>query len=149
MPSDFIGAGWSFPLRCDLNGAFALETQGRDIEQAIKLILFTSPGERPMRPEFGCRIHDRLFSLTNEATAAALANDVRAALEQWEPRIEVGDVRVRFDQTDVGTFFIDVGYRIRSDNSERNLVFPFYVIPDEPRSSGSQQYSATELRNGA
>jgi uncharacterized protein len=148
MTHDFIGAGWSFPLRCNFNGAFVLETQSRDIEQAIKLILFTSPGERPMRPEFGCHIHDRVFSLTNEATAAALANDVRTALVQWEPRIEVGDVRVSFDQTDVGTFFIDVGYRIRSDNSERNLVFPFYVIPEEPRSVVNRPPPAIYTRNG-
>jgi phage baseplate assembly protein W len=149
MANEFIGAGWSFPLRIDSTGAFALETDTRDIEQAIKLILFTSPGERPMRPNFGCRIHDRVFSLTNEATAAALANDVRAALEQWEPRIELTDVLVNFDQTAAGTFFIDIGYRIRSDNSERNLVFPFYVIPDEPKAIPNHQTSTNPLLNRA
>lgn len=85
-----------------------------------------------MRPEFGCRINDHLFSLTNEATAAAIANDVRAALEQWEPRIDVENVRVGYSQQDVGTFYVDVHYRVRGDNDDRNLVFPFYVIPDEP-----------------
>ena len=149
MTQDFIGAGWNFPLKVDTAGAIALATQNRDIEQAIILILFTSPGERPMRPEFGCRIHDRVFSPANAATAAALANDVRAALEQWEPRIEVGEVQVGLDHQEVGTFYIDVGYRVRSDNSERNLVFPFYVIPDESEPISSRQPPAVATRNGA
>lgn len=133
MSPDFIGAGWNFPLQVDATSGIALANQVRDIEQAIELILRTAPGERPMRPEFGCRIQDHVFSLTNEATAAAIANDVRSALEQWEPRISVEDVRVGFDQAELGAFYIDVGYRVRGDNDERNLVFPFYVIPDEPR----------------
>ena len=132
MSIDFVGAGWNFPVDLDATGSVALATGSRDIEQAIQLILCTSPGERPMRPEFGCRIHEHLFSLTNEATAAAIANDVRAALEQWEPRIDVVNVRVGFSQTEFGTFYVDVHYRIRGDNDDRNLVFPFYVIPDEP-----------------
>ncbi|MBX7432765.1 GPW/gp25 family protein [Mycobacterium sp. Y57] len=132
MTPDFIGAGWSFPLGLDPTNAFALVTQARDIEQAIELIIRTAPGERPMRPEFGCRIQDHLFSPTNETTRAAIAHDVRSALQLWEPRIDVEDVRVEFDEHHQGMFYIDVGYRIRGDNDDRNLVFPFYVIPDEP-----------------
>ena len=132
MPADFIGAGWNFPLRIDPTNAIGLATQVRDIEQAIEIIIRTAPGERPMRPEFGCRIQDHLFSPTNEATAAAIAHDVRRALELWEPRIDVEDVQVQIDPHELGMFYIDVGYRVRGYNDERNLVFPFYVIPDEP-----------------
>src|SRR6476659_708158 len=132
MTADFIGAGWNFPLGVDATSRVGLARQARDIEQAIEIILRTAPGERPMRPEFGCRIQDHLFSPTNTATAAAIATDVRAALEQWEPRIDVEDVRVGFDRDDIGTFYVDIGYRVRSHNDERNLVFPFYVIPEEP-----------------
>jgi phage baseplate assembly protein W len=148
MTRDFIGAGWDFPLRLDAAGGMALTAGNHDIEQAIKLILFTSPGERPMRPEFGCRIHDRVFSPINAATAAAIANDVQAALEQWEPRIEVGEVRVEFDRQEVGTFYIDVGYKVRTDNSERNLVFPFYVIPAEPSAVSLRPPAVVVSRNG-
>lgn len=140
MSIDFVGAGWNFPLHVDATSGIALATQNRDIEQAIELILRTAPGERPMRPEFGCRIQDHLFSLTNGATAAAIANDVRAALEQWEPRIDVEDVRVGYDQEQIGMFYVDVGYRIRGDNDDRNLVFPFYVIPDEPKQVAGQDH---------
>jgi phage baseplate assembly protein W len=142
MPADFIGAGWSFPLSVDATSRVALATQARDIEQAIEIILRTSPGERPMRPEFGCRVQDHLFSPTNATTAAAIASDVQAALDRWEPRIDVADVRVGFDQAELGTFYIDVVYVIRGDNDERNLVFPFYVIPDEPKQIVNEQVSA-------
>ncbi|MEO5832702.1 MAG: GPW/gp25 family protein [Nakamurella sp.] len=129
---DFVGAGWAFPLATDATGGVALVVRDREIAQAIRLILATSPGERPMRPDFGCRVHDHVFSAMNAATAGAVAYDVRSALERWEPRIEVTDVVVSFDSHDVGTMFIDVRYVIRGDNDQRNLVFPFYVIPDEP-----------------
>ncbi|TFV61591.1 baseplate protein [Mycobacterium sp. PS03-16] len=142
MSIDFVGAGWNFPVKIDATGSVALATGSRDIEQAIELILRTTPGERPMRPEFGCRIHDHLFSLTNAATAAAIANDVRAALEQWEPRIDVTNVRVGYSQADYGTFYVDVQYRIRGDNDDRNLVFPFYAIPDEPTPVTSSTHPA-------
>lgn len=132
MSGDFIGAGWNFPLQVDLTNAIGLATEVRDIEQAIEIIIRTAPGERPMRPEFGCRIQDHLFSPMNDATLAAIANDVRRALEVWEPRIDVEDVQVLFNPDDLGMAHIDIGYRIRGYNDERNLVFPFYVIPDEP-----------------
>jgi len=149
MTVDFIGAGWNFPLGVDAASRVGLARQARDIEQAIEIILRTAPGERPMRPEFGCRIQDHLFSPANSATAAAVAHEVRAALDMWEPRIDVEEVRIGFDGIDIGTFYIDILYRIRGDNDERNLVFPFYVIPDEPESVSSATYPALTAANGA
>lgn len=131
MTVDFVGSGWAFPLQIEATGAFALVTQTTEIEQAIEIILRTSPGERPMRPEFGCRIHDHIFAPTNTATAAAIAHDVRVALEEWEPRIDVEDIHVGFDRAELGAFYVDVGYRIHGRNDVRNLVFPFYAIPDD------------------
>ena len=74
MSDEFIGRGWAFPLRVDATGGIALVSREREIEEAIRLILGTSPGERPMRPEFGCRIHDYVFSPADSATATALGN---------------------------------------------------------------------------
>lgn len=129
---DFIGRGWAFPVHTDPTGAFALSGGAADIEQAIEIILRTSPGERPMRPEFGCRINDHVFAPATAATAAAIARDVRTALEDWEPRIDVEDVEVDFAGAATGFCHVDVRYRIHGRNDIRNLVFPFYVIPDEP-----------------
>lgn len=131
MDVDFIGAGWSYPLGVDPTGRVALVTREREIEQSIRLILGTALGERPMRPDFGCRIHDHVFGPANSATAGQIAYDVREALERWEPRIDVNDVVVSFDRISDGRVHIDIAYSARGLNDPRNLVFPFYVIPDE------------------
>ena len=95
MSMEFVGAGIAFPMRTDAIGGVALVAREREIQEAIRLILGTSPGERPMRPEFGCRISDHVFAPANATTAGQLSYDVRAALDQWEPRIDVDDVRLR------------------------------------------------------
>lgn len=73
MSEQFVGAGWAFPLRTDAGGGIALARREREIEESIRLVLATAPGERPMRPEFGCAVHDMVFAPVNEATAAASA----------------------------------------------------------------------------
>jgi len=128
---DFIGAGWAFPPTTDATGGIALVTREREVEQAIRLILGTARGERPMRPDFGCRIHDHVFGPANGATAGQVAYDVREALERWEPRILVLEVGVSYDRIATGTLYVDVAYQIVGSNDPRNLVFPFYVIPDQ------------------
>ncbi|WP_435768416.1 GPW/gp25 family protein [Nocardioides sp. SYSU DS0651] len=129
MGSEFVGRGWSFPLRTDATGRVALVGGRDEIEESIRLILMTAPGERPMRPEFGCAVHDFVFAPADAATAGDIAYAVRVALNRWEPRIELGDVVVRFDGVDRGVLYIDIGYTVRGVNDPRNLVFPFYVIP--------------------
>ena len=131
MSDEFIGAGWAFPLRTDATGGIALVTREREIEQSILLILGTAPGERPMRPEFGCRIHDEVFAAADAATAGRIASDVRASLRRWEPRIRVEEVIVSADPDEPSTLYIDVRYSVKATNDRRNLVFPFYTIPAE------------------
>ena len=130
MNPDFIGAGWAFPPATDATGGVAHVVREREIEQSVRNNQGTARGERPMRPEFGCRIHDHVFGPASGATAGQIAYDVREALERWEPRIVVQDVGVTFDEIDSGKLYVDVGYVIAGSNDPRNLVFPFYVIPD-------------------
>lgn len=129
MSEEFIGRGWAFPLRTDATGGIALVSREREIEEAIRLILATTPGERPMRPEFGCRIADYVFATADGPTANAISAEVSRALRRWEPRIDVHDVQVGFDALDPTVLYVDVRYSIRRTNDRRNLVFPFYVIP--------------------
>ena len=129
MSDEFIGRGWAFPLRTDATGGISLVSREKEIEEAIRLILGTSPGERPMRPEFGCRINEYVFASADGGTANAIAAEVKHALRRWEPRIDVQDVVVTFDARDATTLYIDIRYAIRRTNDRRNLVFPFYVIP--------------------
>lgn len=126
---DFVGRGLAFPVHTDATGSIALVGGEREIVESIRLILATSPGERPMRPEFGCAVHDLVFAPADASTAGQIAYEVRISLERWEPRITLTDVVVGFDEVDRGMLLIDIRYILRGTNDPRNLVFPFYVIP--------------------
>jgi phage baseplate assembly protein W len=131
MAEEFIGAGWAFPLRTDATGSIALVTREREVQESIRLILGTAYGERPMRPEFGCAIHDYVFAPADATTGGQIAYEVRLSLERWEPRIDVLSVEVDTDPDDGATLWIEISYEHRGTNDPRNLVFPFYVIPAE------------------
>jgi uncharacterized protein len=131
MAQEFIGSGWAFPLRTDSTGGIALVSHERELEEAMRLVLSTSYGERPMRPEFGCGIHDLVFAPADATTAGRIAWEVRTSLARWEPRVEVVDVDVSLDDVDPATMYIDIRYVVAGSNDPRNLVFPFYVIPAE------------------
>jgi phage baseplate assembly protein W len=126
---EFVGSGWAFPVRADPTGKVALVTGTREIEESIRLILMTAPGERPMRPEFGCAVHDYVYAPADASTAGDIAYAVRVALTRWEPRVDLEAVTVRFDAVDRGVLYVDIEYSVRGTNDPRNLVFPFYVIP--------------------
>ena len=130
--SEILGSGLSFPLQVDPRGAIALASGEEDITQALGLILSTAPGERPMRPEFGCEIHNYLFDTIDAATVAKMEDAVRQALSRWEPRIEVEQVEFDLSSVADGRLTFTVRYKIRATNHRRNLVYPFYVIPAEP-----------------
>ncbi len=131
MSEEFIGAGWSFPVRTDATGRIALVSHEREVEESIRLILGTAFGERPMRPDYGCAIHDYLFAGVDFEVAGQIAGAVRASLLRWEPRIDVRDVQIRFDRDDASLVYIDIRYSVGDTNDPRNLVFPFYTIPPE------------------
>ena len=131
MSEEFIGAGWAFPMRTDATGSIALVSHDREIEESIRLIVGTAPGERPMRPEYGCAIHDYVFASIDPDTTGRIAGEVRASLVRWEPRIEVQGVDVTVDPKDQTLVYIDIRYSVGDTNDPRNLVFPFYTIPAE------------------
>jgi len=131
MTQDFVGAGWAFPLGVAPQGGIALVRREVELEQAMRLILSTYPGERPMRPEFGSRIRDFVFRPVNVATIAELSNAVREALVRWEPRVDVEAVLVSPARGEQAMLLIDIQYRPKDTNDRRNLVFPFYTIPED------------------
>jgi phage baseplate assembly protein W len=130
MVTDFVGTGWAFPLDVAANGAFAMADGTRKLEQSMRLILSTYPGERPMRPAFGCRLRDFVFRPATEENAAELAAEVHNSLHRWEPRVELDSVRVYPGVDDRGLLHIDIHYTVKATNDRRNLVFPFYTIPE-------------------
>ena len=103
----------------------------RAIEGSLRMVLTTAPGERLMRPQFGCRIWDLLFEPINANTIGLMGEAVRDAVSQWEPRVKLETVIIEPDPADSARVTINLVYRIRATNDRRNLVYPFYVIPQE------------------
>lgn len=133
--NEIIGSGWVFPPRVGPQGGLALTTERNEIEQSIRIILMTAPGQRVMRPEFGCRIHELVFAPNNAQTAAEACRFVEEALGMWEPRINVTDIAARVDSQRNGRLLIDIEYQIKATKDERSLVYPFYLIPEEQETS--------------
>ena len=128
---DFLGSGWAFPPRLDARGRIELAHQEQDVEEAIRMILLTNKGERPMRPEFGSELHRLQFAPNDNGTAGMARRYVEESLARWEPRIEVVEVRAAPDPKRESTLLLNIRYNVLATNSERNLVFPFYTIPGE------------------
>ena len=126
MPSEFMGKGWSFPIQIDDDGRIEMARYEESIRQSIWIILGTARGERVMRPDFGCGIYDLVFAVNTPGTAGQLAIEVRRALLQWEPRIQVMDVQVN-PGTEIGELLININYQVRATNTVFNLVYPFYL----------------------
>jgi phage baseplate assembly protein W len=128
---DIVGRGWGFPVRTDIRGRIALTSDIDDtIERSIRIILQTVKGERVMRPEFGSDLHLLVFAENNATTAGRADFYVRQALSRWEPRIEIEQVKVTWSEMNRGAMLIDIHYRVKATNDMRNLVFPFYSIPE-------------------
>jgi len=124
---DFLGTGWKYPVKVDIDKKIAMSEYEEDIEEAIRIILGTAKGERVMRPDFGCGIHEMVFEPINTTTVNLIENSVRDGLIQWEPRIEVIKVEVSTEESAQGKLLISIDYRVRVTNNQFNLVYPFYV----------------------
>ena len=125
MAEDFLGIGWKYPVQAGLDGKIAMSEYEDDIKEAIWIILGTAKGERVMRPDFGCGIHDLVFAPINTATITLVENSVREALTLWEPRIEL--IGVEASEADEGKLSVSIDYRVRTTNNRFNLVYPFYM----------------------
>lgn len=127
---DFLGRGWSFPPRL-AGGGVALSEGDAKIRESIRIILETAKGERVMRAEFGCGIHEFVFQSLSASTLSAMRESVREALILWEPRIEVLNVSASADAVGNdpgrGLVAITIDYRVRATNSVFNYVYPFHV----------------------
>lgn len=120
LARDFLGRGWAFPFSFDpSSGAVAMSSQEDNIRESMSLILATRPGERQMMPEFGCRIHELMFTPNSQANASLIAYHVQSALQRWEPRIDVLGVDATPDLH--GRVQVAVRYRVKSTDTEQVL----------------------------
>ena len=132
MSEQFIGRGWAFPLRTDATGGIALVSREREIEEAIRLILGTSPGERRCGPSSAAASTTTCSPRPTATTAGAIAYEVRASLAPLgAAHRRRGRRRSPSTGSSPALLYIDIRYAIKATNDRRNLVFPFYVIPGE------------------
>jgi phage baseplate assembly protein W len=122
---DFLGRGWAFPVSPGPPGDVQSAQDEEKIRQSIWIILATAPGERVMRPDFGCGIHRFVFALNDATTVTNAVEAVKAALVRWEPRIDLLDVGANARRGN--QLLINIRYRVRTTNNLFNLVYPFYL----------------------
>ena len=127
----FLGVGWAFPPEASASGDITAAAYETDIQQSVRIILGTAPGERVMRPDFGAGLKTLVFEPLNTTTAALAQYNVERALLQWEPRIDQIKVKVTA-QSSPASLIIDIRYRVRLTNVFYNLVYPFYLTEGGP-----------------
>lgn len=127
MPREFLGVGWKFPIQVTPDGKIARARHEQRIEESIYLILSTAKGERVMLPDFGCGIHDMVFAPNNSSTISYIVHTVRQALVTYEPRIDVLDIHAETTPEQKNLLLIRIDYRIRTNNTMANMVYPFYI----------------------
>jgi hypothetical protein len=123
----FLGRGWAFPVVAGRAGRIQYAEREQSIEQAVEIILGTSPGERVMRPEFGCGIWELVMEPNTAQLHGRVQTRVRDGLVRWEPRIDVLDVRVESPPEQKNVLLIRIDYRVRANNAFYNLVYPFFL----------------------
>jgi phage baseplate assembly protein W len=124
---NFLGKGWKYPVEVDRSGGIAQSELDEAIRQSILIILGTAPGERVMRPHFGCEIHELVYAPNNVNTAGLAAHYATEALQKWEPRIDDVEAEAEPSGDDPNQLDIHIKYKVRATNNSRNLVYPFYL----------------------
>lgn len=126
MSANFLGIGWKLPVSLE-DGRIDMAESEESIRESIWIVLATARGERQMRPDFGCGIHDLVFAVHSGETLGRVASEVRQALILWEPRIDLLDVSADIDAAEPTRLLIQIEYQVRATNNRFNLVYPFYV----------------------
>jgi len=125
---NIIGNGWLFPIEPDATGGLGYVSGDQNIEQSLRILLQTDRGHRVMRPDFGCTAGRLVFAPGSAHFLREIERAVREAVRDWEPRIELDDVRAELSPRDETIALVAIDYRIRASNTRENLVFPFYLL---------------------
>jgi phage baseplate assembly protein W len=131
VANEFLGTGWRFPLLPDAAGRLGYVEGDASVEQSLRILLLTDHGERMMRPDFGCKAPRLVFAPGSVQNLALIETAVREAVRDWEPRVELDDVRAEADLKDATRVTVAIRYRVRRTNTPGNLVFPFYLASGE------------------
>ena len=127
MANEFVGTGWRFPILPDLTGGLGYASGDENVEQSLKILLLTNLGQRVMRFDFGSKAPSLVFSPGSLQYLGILETTIRDAVRDWEPRVDLEEVRAEPELDDESRITVNIGYRVRTTNTRNNLVFPFYL----------------------
>ena len=127
MKKEFLGVGWKYPVGVEADGRISSSAYEENIRESIRILLGTAKGERVMRPEFGCSIHEYAYAPMDTLTFRLIENAIYEALTDWEPRIEVNEIKMLTEKANEGKLLISIDYKVRRSNTQANLVYPFYL----------------------
>jgi phage baseplate assembly protein W len=127
--NSFLGRGWAFPPSFD-RGSMSVKmvSELEDIQESIRIILSTTPGERVMQPAFGCPLRRMVFERLDTAFINELNDIIRQALLNFEPRIRFIEAVVIQENVLEGIVYIEIGFSVIITNTRHNLVYPFYFL---------------------
>jgi phage baseplate assembly protein W len=127
MANEFLGNGWRFPILPDEAGGLRYVAGDGNIEQSLRILLLTDVGQRVMRSDFGCKAPRLVFAPGSVQYLRLLETTIREAVRDWEPRVDLEDVRAEVDPNEEARVVVSIAYRVRQTNTRNNLVFPFYL----------------------
>ncbi len=124
----FLGTGWAFPptFNKDLLSVEMVSNE-KDIKESLEIYLSTKIGERVMRSNYGCLVHDYLFEPFDENIISSIGHEIKRTIYEFEPRIHVHEVTTNKSDVNEGVINIGVFYEIIATNVRDNIVFPFYI----------------------
>lgn len=124
----FLGIGWCFPPTFDKDRSdVEMVTKEEDIKQSLHIYFNTKLGERMMRQEYGCIIHEHLFDRLDRSILDVLTFELKQNIGNIEPRIKVNDIQIKPNKLEDGFIEINILYTVISTNVRDNIVFPFYL----------------------
>lgn len=125
--TSFLGTGWSFPPEFNKQlSEVEMSSDEKDIKESLIIILSTRVGERIMHPDFGCNLDELIFAPVNLTLITYVKDLIETAILYFESRIDLDKVNIVTSSDIEGELLIELDYTIRSTNSRRNLVYPFY-----------------------
>lgn len=127
MSAAFLGRGWRFPILPDETGSLAYVEGDDNVEQSLHILLLTQLGERVMRSDFGTQAPRLVFAPGSAQYLRLLENTIREAVRDWEPRVDLDDVRAEADPQNPYRVTVSISYTVRQTNTPNNLVFPYYL----------------------
>lgn len=124
----FLGIGWGFPPNFNKERAeIDMTTKEEDIKQSLHIYFYTKLGERMMRQDYGCIIHDHLFDRLDKSILDVLTFELKQNIGNVEPRISVNELTIKPIDIEEGRIEINIEYTVITTNVRDNIVFPYYL----------------------